>query len=194
MAPALAKLPPTGPEWLHEIKFDGWRTQLHVEDGSYTLYSKNGADFTKRFRQLAGVVETLQVRRAIIDCELIACDESGMPCFQTLMTLGNRATLCLVAFDLLMLDGVNFMNLGIEERKAALQLIVKSTNTTRFQFSDGFDDPIALLEACSRLNFEGIVSKRRGSLYKSGPTKEWLKLKTAEWRATNRRRWELFQK
>ena len=83
MAPTLARTPPAGPEWLHEVKFDGWRAQLHVENGSATLYSKNGADFTTRFRALRPVLESIPARSAIIDCEL------GMPCFQTLMTLGN---------------------------------------------------------------------------------------------------------
>ena len=102
MAPTLARAPPAGPEWLHEVKFDGWRAQLHVENGSATLYSKNGADFTTRFRALRPVLESIPARSAIIDCELVACDESGMPCFQTLMTLGNKApALCLWCFDLL---------------------------------------------------------------------------------------------
>jgi ATP dependent DNA ligase domain len=52
MAPTLAKVPPAGPDWIHEVKFDGWRAQVHIEDGAATLYSKNGADITRRFRSL----------------------------------------------------------------------------------------------------------------------------------------------
>ena len=65
MAPTLAKLPPKAPEWLHEVKFDGWRVQLHVENGSATLYSKNGTDYTKRFRSLRPTIERLPVKNAI---------------------------------------------------------------------------------------------------------------------------------
>ena len=92
MAPTLAKMPPLGPGWLHEVKFDGWRAQFHIEAGSATLYSKNGADFTKRFRALQPTIEAIPIKSAIIDCELVACDETDMPCFQTLITLGNKAS------------------------------------------------------------------------------------------------------
>jgi ATP-dependent DNA ligase len=194
MAPTLAKTPPTGPEWLHEVKFDGWRAQLHVENGAYTLYSKNGTDYTKRFNGLRDVVSNIRVKSAIIDCELVACDDNGMPCFRTLMQLGNRATLCLVGFDLLHLDGVRLMPIAIEQRKDMLRTLVDLVASRQFQFSDTFNDPIKLLDACSKHGLEGIVSKRKGSAYRSGPTKEWLKVKTAAWRLENRNRWEMFQR
>ena len=79
MTPTLAKIPPAGPDWIHEVKFDGWRMQLHVDDDQAFLYSKNGTDYTKRFRALRPTIERLPVKSAIIDCELVACDESGMP-------------------------------------------------------------------------------------------------------------------
>ena len=106
MAPTLAKLPPTGPDWLHEVKFDGWRMQLHVEQGDAALYSKNGTDYTKRFRALRDTIESIPVKSAIIDCELVACDDTGMPNFRTLMEMGNKApALCLWCFDLLSING-----------------------------------------------------------------------------------------
>jgi ATP-dependent DNA ligase len=193
MAPTMAKIPPTGPGWLHEVKFDGWRIQLHVENGAYTLYSKNGADYTRRFSGLRDVVSQIRVKSAVIDCELVACDDAGMPCFRTLMELGNRATLCLVAFDLLYLDGVRLMPVAIEQRKEMLRTLVELVGARQFQLSDTFDDPIALLTKCQDLGFEGIVSKRKGSAYRSGPTRDWLKIKTAAWRLANRSRWELFR-
>ena len=105
MAPTLAKTPPAGPEWLHEVKFDGWRAQVHIEAGAATLYSKNGADITRRFRSLRPALARVPVRSAIIDCELVACDETGMPSFRSLMNLGNKApALCLWCFDLLSLE------------------------------------------------------------------------------------------
>ena len=86
MAPTLAKTPPAGPEWLHEVKFDGWRAQVHIEAGAATLYSKNGADITRRFRSLRPALARV---RALIDCVLVACDETGMPSFRSLMNLGT---------------------------------------------------------------------------------------------------------
>jgi ATP-dependent DNA ligase len=192
MAPALAKFLPAGPEWVREVKFDGWRAQLHVDSDSFTLYTKNGADYTRRLNQLGYIAKAIPAKNAVLDCELVACDDAGMPCFRTLMELGNKATLCLIAFDLLHLDGVRLTPIPLEERKAILEMLVAKVGSPYLQFSDTFDDPVELLDKCARLNFEGIVSKRKGSAYRSGPTRDWLKIKTAAWRQANRKRWELF--
>ena len=125
MAPTLAKTPPAGPDWLHEVKFDGWRMQLHVEQGDAALYSKNGTDYTKRFRALRDTIESIPVQSAIIDCELVACDDTGMPNFRTLMEMGNKApALCLWCFDLLHLNGVRITPLPLAERKALVADLV----------------------------------------------------------------------
>ena len=195
MAPTLAKIPPAGPDWIHEVKFDGWRMQLHVDDDQAFLYSKNGTDYTKRFRALQPILQRLPVKNTIIDCELVACDESGMPCFKTLMELGNKApALCLWCFDLLHLNGVRITPLTLVERKALLANLVLTVGDKRLQFSGDFPDPLALLRTCQRMGLEGIVSKRKDSAYRLGPTRDWLKVKTATWRTENRGRWELFEK
>ena len=194
MAPTLAKIPRTGPDWLHEAKFDGWRVQVHIDNGEVAIYSKNGADYTRRLRSLKPFLQRIQVKNAILDCELVACDESGMPCFRTLMEMGDRATLCLWCFDLLHLNGIRLMPIPLEQRKAMLADLVALTDCERLQFSGSFDDPTKLLETCQKMNLEGIVSKRRDSAYRSGPTKDWLKVKTASWRLANRGRWEMFRK
>jgi bifunctional non-homologous end joining protein LigD len=77
MTPTLAKTPPVGPQWIHEVKFDGFRSQVHFDGDDITIYSRNGADFTRRFRRLKPAVASLPVRNAIIDREVVACDESG---------------------------------------------------------------------------------------------------------------------
>ena len=195
MAPTLAKIPPAGPEWLHEVKFDGWRMQLQVDGDQTALYSKNAADYTRRFRALHVTVSRLPVKNAIIDCELVACDETGTPSFKTLMELGNKApALCLWCFDLLHLNGVRITPLPLVERKALLADLVAMVGDKHLQFSGDFDDPTALLHTCQRMNLEGIVSKRRESAYRSGPTRDWVKIKMATWRAENRGRWEMFEK
>jgi bifunctional non-homologous end joining protein LigD len=170
MAPTLAKVPPVGPEWLHEVKFDGWRMQLHVESGSGTLYSKNGSDYTSRFRALRHTIEEIPAKSAIIDCELVACDEAGMPNFRTLMEMGNKApALCLWCFDLLHLNGVKLTSLPLHERKAQLARVVAATDDEHLQFSGDFPNPEKLLGACHKTGVEGIVSKRLESTYQSGP-------------------------
>ncbi len=105
MAPTLAKTPPSGDEWLHEIKFDGFRAQVHVEGGSIAIYSRNGADMTKRFRRLKDALSAMPVDSIILDAEVVACDESGQPNFRTLMNGAKDCDLCLWCFDILAFDG-----------------------------------------------------------------------------------------
>ena len=98
------------------------RAQLHVENGSATLYSKKGVDITRRFRSMHGTLTGIPVDQAIIDCELVACDDSGMPCFKTLMELGNKApALCLWCFDLLHLNGVRITPLTVSSVRRSWQ-------------------------------------------------------------------------
>ena len=116
-----------------------------------------------------------------------------MPCFRTLMHMGNKApALCLWCFDLLVLDGVRLMPLPLIDRKALLHDLVKAAGNRRLQYSGEFEDPLSLLGAGERMALEGIVSKRRDSACRSGPTRDWLKIKAATWRAANRDRWEMF--
>ena len=162
MAPTLAKIPPTGPDWLHEVKFDGWRMQFHVEQGEAALYSKNGTDYTKRFQAFRDTIESIPVKSAIIDCELVACDDTGLPNFRTLMEMGNKApALCLWCFDLLSINGARILPLPLSQRKAMLADVLASADDEHLQFSGDFDDPVKLLGTCQKMNFEGIVSKRR---------------------------------
>lgn len=193
MAPTLTKTPPTGPEWSHEVKFDGWRAQIHLDDGEATIFSKGGSDLTKRFRALRPVLDQIPARRAILDCELVACGPDGMPCFKTLMAYRKTdAPLCLWAFDLLALDGVRLLPLPLYERRARLADLITATVSEHIQCSGAFDDPMKLLATCERMGLEGIVSKKRDAPYRPGPTRAWLKTKTVSWREANRDRWEQF--
>ena len=91
-------------------------------------------------------------------------------------------------FDLLSIDGARITPLPLHQRKAMLAKLVAAVGDEHLQFSGAFSDPIKLLATCQRMNLEGIVSKRRNSAYRSGPTRDWLKIKTASWRAANRDR------
>jgi bifunctional non-homologous end joining protein LigD len=97
-------------------------------------------------------------------------------------------------FDLLSLDGARVMPLPLTQRKAMLADLIAAADDEHLQFSGDFNDPNKLLETCRKMHLEGIVSKRRDSAYRPGPTRDWLRIKTASWRAANRNRWELFQK
>lgn len=91
-APVLKLNPPTGPQWIHECKFDGWRGQLSKAGDDVVVFSRNGKDITSRFRAIAHSLRVLPAKAAIIDCELVACDSDGMPSFAALMAGGH--TLC----------------------------------------------------------------------------------------------------
>jgi bifunctional non-homologous end joining protein LigD len=195
MLPTTAATPPVGADWLHEAKLDGFRAQIHVENGEATLFSRNGVDLTKRFRAIRHTIERIPAKTAIIDCELVACGVDGMPDFKTLIELGNKApALCLWCFDLLYLDGVRLMPIPLTDRKAILSEVIAKADDEHLQFSGEFADPLKLLAAGERTGLEGVVSKRRDSAYRSGRTRDWLKIKTATWRATHRSRWEMFQR
>jgi bifunctional non-homologous end joining protein LigD len=192
MLPSPAKTPPEGPEWLHEAKLDGFRGQIHVADGAVALFSRNGVDLTKRFKSLRPVLQAVRAKSAIIDCEIVACGDNGMPCFRTLLDNDSSASLCLWAFDLLALDGVRVMPLPL--RRALLAELVGITSHERLQCSGEFEDPAALLIAGEKTGLEGVVSKRRDSAYRPGRTNDWLKVKTLTWRDAHRDRFELLLK
>lgn len=194
MAPTLAKTAPAGPEWIHEVKFDGFRVQVHIEGDAIAIYSRNGYDLTRRFRQLNSAIAGIPARTAIIDCELVACDASGQPCFRSLMSAGKADTVCLWCFDLLAINGERLTEKPLALRRGVLNDLINAGDDHSVQFSCDFPDPLKLLEAANRMGLEGIVSKRKESAYRSGPTRDWLKIKTAAWRAANRDRWDMFEK
>ena len=192
-APVLAKAPPTGREWIHEVKHDGWRAQMHKAGDDVVVFSKTGVDFTKRFRAIADAVLKLPVQSAIIDAELVACDPEGNPNFYELMR-DARHGCCAWCFDLLELDGTNHTMAPLEYRRHLLGKLLKRTKSDTLRMSESFRDPIALLKAAETHGLEGIVSKLREDHYHSGKNPGWVKVKTATWRAANRERYKLFEK
>ena len=98
--PKRAAAPPLGNDWLHEVKFDGFRVQVHIVGGRATMFSRNGNDLTKRFSALRPVLSEVADNNAIIDAELVSCGKDGQPDFVDLMKRAGKANLCLWAFDL----------------------------------------------------------------------------------------------
>ena len=191
-APVPRPEPPIGPEWLHEVKHDGFRAQLHLRDSKATVYGKNGGDLTRRFRAIAAAVARLPVASAIIDAELVACNADGTPNFYAMMR-GAPHGCCAYCFDLMEFDGRSLVAAPLEERRYLLRKLLKRASIDELRLSEVFDDPQALLTACEKHGLEGIVSKRRGDPYRSGPKSGWIKVKTAAWRAVNQERYKLFE-
>src|SRR5215468_975982 len=102
--PTVAKEPPSGPGWAHELKHDGYRLQIHVRDGRVRLFTMNGADWSKRYPRI--VEEASRIKfNAVIDAEVVCLDEKGVPNFDTLHRRRADSSAVACAFDLLMFDG-----------------------------------------------------------------------------------------
>jgi bifunctional non-homologous end joining protein LigD len=173
----LAKAPPAGPGWLHEIKHDGFRIIAHRDPADVRLLTRNGYDLNKRFPLIVAAVEALPAVSCVIDGEAIACDDTGLSVFELirLRQRGTAVTLC--AFDLLELDGEDMRREPIEVRKATLKgLLRRARPGIAFNRHFEVDGTIVYEQACA-LGCEGIVSKRLGSPYRSGRNESWVKIK-----------------
>lgn len=189
-APVLRAEPPTSADWIHEVKFDGFRVQLHKDGDEVIVFTRNGHDVTRRYPDLRDALVSLPCNKAIIDAELTACDNEGKPDFVGLMRRSKE--LCVWAFDLLREDEMDLRAKPLWERKRALQRIILEADEHMLRFSDDFDDPIKLLRVAEQWKLEGIVSKKLNQPYKSGKNLGWVKVKTQAWREANQDRWELF--
>ena len=169
--------PPVGDDWLHEVKFDGWRVQLHKSKRGATVYTKNGNDFTRRFPAIAAAVAALPVQSAIIDGELTACDYRDVPDFRALHFRDvEDHHLCVWAFDILQVNGVDLREVPLTERKYALEKVIYKANDHTLRLSETFEDGVKLLASCEQMGLEGIVSKKRDAPYLSGKC-DWIKVK-----------------
>ena len=184
---------PSGDAWLHEVKWDGMRLIVSVEDDGtghpqVRLTSANGKDATASYPELAGLGEALGVRSAVLDGEVVAFDDSGRPDFGRLQQrmhiadprqAAERAAAVpavLLLFDLLALDGTDICDLPLTERRRLLEDLVEPG--PHWQVPPAYADGIALLDAAHERHLEGVVSKRRTSSYRPGTrTKEWVKVK-----------------
>jgi bifunctional non-homologous end joining protein LigD len=191
--PQLRDRPPKGYGWLHEVKFDGYRVQLHKVGKDVTIFSRNGADFTSRWPAIAYALQHLPAKSAILDAEVVACNAKGLPDFAALH--GRTAKpdeFCAWAFDLLELNGVGMRERPLLERRSKLKRLIARFDNSFLRYSDGFSDADKLLAECERLGLEGIVLKRWDQPYRAGRC-DWVKVKTRTWREANRDRRELFK-
>jgi bifunctional non-homologous end joining protein LigD len=176
--------PPKGNEWLHEIKFDGYRMLCRVEQGTVQFLSRSGQDWTARFAALTQAAAALPVKQAILDGEVVVLDAHGVSQFQLLQNAmstqknGHDATVY-YAFDLIDLDGYDLSGVPLDTRKSLLQALLEGARlSSRIRLSEhvvGTGDEFRH-QAC-RAQLEGIISKRRNSLYRPGRGTDWLKCK-----------------
>lgn len=176
--PTLVEKPPEGGDWIHEIKFDGYRSQIVIDAGTVRVFTRRGHDWTDKYRAIAEEAAELGVERAIIDGEIVLPDEQGKPRFGDLRSaIASRPyDLVFMAFDLLHLSGNDLLDRGLEARRDRLsEILVKHG---RLQFSGSLAGSAAdIFRLVEDAGLEGMVSKRIGSKYRSGPSNHWLKAK-----------------
>ena len=137
--------------------------------------TKTGVNWTERFRDVVGAVEALSCTSCLIDGEIVACDGNGVPSFELLRKRQRPTTL--IAFDLIELDGIDLRREPIGRRRELLQTLVDGA-LPHLVFSQDFDArPAILFKRVCALGLEGVVCKRKGSRYRSGRSKDWIKLK-----------------
>jgi ATP-dependent DNA ligase len=184
--PSPAKVPPSGPGWLHEIKHDGFRIMARRGGAGVRLFSRNGHDFTSRFPLLAAAVTTLPAHSFVIDGEAIVTDDDGLAVFDLIRRQRHGGAAVLCAFDLIELEGENLRRAPIEHRKHKLARLVRAPHPgiVLDKHYDG-DGDIVFKYAC-KLGCEGIVSKLLGSPYRSGRSPHWVKVKNPKAPAVKR--------
>jgi bifunctional non-homologous end joining protein LigD len=179
IAPALATSitkVPSGERWIHEIKFDGYRVQVHIKDGAVTVFTRRGNDWTERFAKIAADAWHLNVKSAIIDGEVIVPAADGVSDFSVLQNelRGKSTKLVLYAFDLLYLNGFDMRKAPLFERKAALRDVIAKSDIL---LSESFEtDGATMLKQACKMGLEGVVSKVRDGRYNSGRINEWVKV------------------
>jgi bifunctional non-homologous end joining protein LigD len=175
---------PSSADWVHEVKYDGYRVQVRIDSGAVKLLTRQGLDWTERFTGVADAVAHLPVKAALIDAEVVVQTEAGVASFTALVDAlkTGSGTLILYAFDLLHLDGYDVRAAPLKDRKAALaKILAAHGDTSRIRYSDHIEgEGEAVFRAAGRLGLEGIVSKRLSAPYQSGRSNSWVKIKATE--------------
>jgi bifunctional non-homologous end joining protein LigD len=174
---------PSGKDWLHEIKHDGYRLQAHLENGRVRLFSRQGLDWTERFPIVARALADVPAKLAIIDGEVVVQTATGVASFPMLVDAlkNGSGDMLYYGFDLLYLDGHDLRDTPLVARKEALAALLAGTGSDRLRYSDHIaGDGDAVFRHASRLGLEGIISKQAAAPYRSGRVKTWLKVKSSQ--------------
>jgi bifunctional non-homologous end joining protein LigD len=178
------------PEWLFEIKWDGYRAVSFLQDGKVRLVSRNQNELTGEFPELNELSKLIKAKNAVLDGEVVALDEQGRASFSLMQQrtgirkggrrVGARRELQIVyyIFDLLYVDGFDLRRVELEQRKQVLAQIIARSELVRY--SDHFPQGLALFEVAKQKGLEGILAKKRASQYEERRSREWLKIKVTQ--------------
>jgi bifunctional non-homologous end joining protein LigD len=183
IAPCLATLrarAPAGNEWIHEIKYDGYRTQAHLRDGNCVLFTRRGYNWTRRFGTIAQALSEIS-GDVIIDGEIVVPDARGISDFHQLQTdlaQGRTDRLVYFVFDLLYLQGLDLRPVALEKRKRVLAGLLQTLAADRIRVSEHLEaEGMDVFDQACVMGLEGLISKRRDAPYRSGRQDVWVKSK-----------------
>jgi bifunctional non-homologous end joining protein LigD len=176
--PSTAAKVPAGPEWLHEIKQDGFRIRVERDGDRVRLVTRGGYDWTKRFPWIAESALKNRIRQFVIDGEAVVLRLDGISDFNALQSGRHNEEVQLCAFDLLAIDGDDLRRLPLSMRKANLARLLRGRpeGISISPFEQGEIGPDLFRKACE-FGLEGLVSKHRDRPYQSGRSKHWIKVK-----------------
>ena len=179
------------PDWLFEIKWDGYRAVAFIQNRKLRLVSRNQNDLTAQFSELRELPKFVEAENAILDGEVVALDEQGRSSFSLMQqrtgirSHGRRVPgqsglpIAYYVFDLIYVDGYDLRRVSLEERKEVLAKVISTNEIVRY--SEHFPEHgLALFEAAKQQGLEGILAKRRGSCYEERRSREWLKIKVTQ--------------
>lgn len=179
LASSIEKVP-SGARWIHEIKFDGYRVQVHLANEAVKIFTRRGHDWTNRFKKVADDAWHIKAGSAIVDGEVVVPAADGTTDFSVLQNelKGRSTSIVLVAFDLLYLNGRDLRKLPLFQRKTELKNIIDGTEV---QFSESFEmEGREMFAHACKIGLEGVVSKVRDSAYASGLGNNWVKKTCAQ--------------
>ena len=177
-----ARTPPSGDEWVHEIKLDGYRVGCVVAGGRVRLISRNGLDWTPKFPEIVEAIRALGLNDALIDGELAIVRPDGKTSFEAMQQAvaqgARRKGLVYFAFDLIHLEGEKIDRLPLEQRKARLLKLVGSSKTGHIRYTEHVEGRGSeVFDQVCRMGLEGVISKRRDLPYQPGRRDSWRKVK-----------------
>jgi bifunctional non-homologous end joining protein LigD len=173
--PTPAERPPAGPDWIHEIKHDGFRLLTRRGAERVRLFTRNGHDWTERFPLIVEALNALKATTCLIDGEAVTCTEAGLADFDGLRY--GRGDVHLIAFDLIELDGRDLRLEPLTARRTLLARLIRKPRCGLVLNEQFEHDGLLVFEHACLLGCEGIVSKRKDSRYRSGRSHHWVKCK-----------------
>jgi bifunctional non-homologous end joining protein LigD len=187
--PSLADRPPSGPDWQHEVKWDGYRLIARKDGERVRLWARSGTDYTTCLDRIRVAIAALPVASAVLDGEAVAFDAEGRADFGALRSREGQASAVMVTYDLLELAGEDIRREPLQDRRKRLaRLLARPKGKAAQAVASGIvlSEAIegskgeAMFHHACRMGLEGIVSKRLGSPYVSGRTRHWLKVKNPD--------------